>query len=90
MYFRFLNPIILFLFQTVQALVAPTDLRLMETYVLYYYTLARGLVTGVIPFVALAILNFLIYMAVRRRRVFLSKAFPPKQYKPGRQVFFCG
>ena len=40
---------------------APTELRLDETYVFLYVNLARFLVTGVLPFVSLVILNMRIH-----------------------------
>jgi hypothetical protein len=53
--------------------VGPTALRLNETYIIYVYFGFRLIVTSIIPFVALAILNSLIYMSVKRRRHVLGK-----------------
>ena len=39
----------------------PTKLRLNDNYVFYYVNLSRLLVSGLIPLVSLAILNFFIY-----------------------------
>ena len=52
--------------------VGPTSLRLNETYIIYVYFGFRIIVTCIIPFVALAILNSLIYMSVKRRRDILG------------------
>ena len=53
--------------------VGPTELRLNETYIIYVYFGMRLIITSIIPFVALAILNSLIYISVRRRRNILGK-----------------
>ena len=39
----------------------PTKLRLNDNYVFYYVNLSRLLVSGLIPLVSLAVLNFFIY-----------------------------
>ena len=54
--------------------VAPTAMRLNETYIIYVYFGFRIIVTCIVPFVALAILNSLIYMSVKRRRDILGKS----------------
>ena len=46
----------------------PTDLRLNDYYVLWYSNVGRLIVTGVVPFTALAYLNSRIFSVVRRRR----------------------
>jgi hypothetical protein len=60
--------------------VGPTALRLNETYIIYVYFGFRLIVTSIIPFVALAILNSLIYMSVKRRRHVLGKVLTVKRF----------
>jgi hypothetical protein len=53
--------------------VFPTDLRMDIDYVFFYNNLAKLVITGVIPFVALCVFNFKIYAALRRRRQVFHK-----------------
>ena len=38
--------------------VKPTDLRMNDDYIFYYNNLAKLVVTGIVPFVALCVFNF--------------------------------
>lgn len=58
--------------KTVQ--VMPTDLRMNDNYVFYYNNLAKLIITGLVPFVALCFFNFKIYAALRRRRSTMGSA----------------
>ncbi|TRY70052.1 hypothetical protein TCAL_04844 [Tigriopus californicus] len=56
-----------------QTLASPTDLRLNDTYVIFYVNAARLLVQGIIPFVLLSILNYRIYWVIKRRREMINR-----------------
>eukprot|EP00095_Tigriopus_kingsejongensis_P000754 snap_masked-scaffold273_size229271-processed-gene-1.12 protein:Tk00754 transcript:snap_masked-scaffold273_size229271-processed-gene-1.12-mRNA-1 annotation:"fmrfamide receptor" len=56
-----------------QTLASPTDLRLNDSYVIFYVNAARLLVQGIIPFVLLSILNYRIYWVIKRRREMINR-----------------
>jgi hypothetical protein len=44
--------------------VQPTDLRMNDEYIFYYNNLAKLVVTGIVPFAALCIFNFKVFLKV--------------------------
>ncbi len=56
-----------------RSLASPTDLRLDDTYVIFYVNAARLLVQGVVPFLLLTVLNYRIYWVIRRRRQMINR-----------------
>ena len=51
-----------------QADIAPTKLRLNDTYTVYYYNYSRLIFTGILPFLALIKFNYQIHHAIKIRR----------------------
>ena len=62
--------------------VKPTDLRMNDAYIFYYNNLAKLIITGIVPFVALCVFNTKVKIHMLESiKGFLYIYYPAQQYK---------